>query len=105
MSNYYSAGREAALLKFAVSKELAQRALLSRGLKEGLGDLLSASGGGKTLDKVHNILKQFPKTIRRAGSEARRMIYGHQPQFKMQPPISSQMAWKPDLSVFRNWSA
>lgn len=100
----FKLGYSQALEKLAISPEMVQRALLSRGIKEGLGDVLSPQSNPGVLDRVHEVLKKFPRTIRRAGPEARRLIYGRQPQFKMQAPISSRMAWKPDMNIFRKFA-
>ena len=87
--------------KHAVSRELAQRALFSKALREGLDDITAPAANPGTVDRVRALLKGYKRTIRKAGPEAQRLIYGP-PAIELQMPESlTAHIWEPDVSVLR----
>ena len=88
----FQRGYAAMLEKLAVSKELAQKVLMGKGIGLVMDDLLAAQRSGKSMEHLLAPLKKFPRTIRKAGPEARRQIYGP-PQ--VEPPVRwADMAWE-----------
>jgi len=92
----YQRGYTKILTKLAVSSQLAKKVLLGKGLGMTLDDVLSAGvyNAAASKKRIMNFLKKYPRTIRKAGPEAQRMIYGP-PQIET-PPRWAAMAWNPE---------
>jgi len=95
----YQRGYSAILIKLAVSSQLAKKVLLGKGLGMTLDDVLSAGtyDAATSKKRILDFLKRYPRTIRKAGPEAQRMIYGP-PQIEA-PQRWANMAWNPDATT------
>jgi len=84
-------------LKTAVSPELAKAVLIAKGVGLAMDDLVRASGPKRTIEQILAPLRKYKRTIRRAGPEARRHIFGP-PQVE-EPVRWANVAWKPDAAT------
>jgi len=95
----YQKGYSDMMEKLSVSPELAKAVLIGKALGMSLKDVARPGGYSAQVSrkKIIDYLKKFPRTIRRAGPEARLKIYGP-PQIEA-PTRWANLAWKPEMAT------